>query len=120
MFDYDNLINDPAYIFYGTEAVITSVVSPSLGPITVTAINKTGSADLVIDFDRDHQHAGMHTTLPLALVRKAEIEAKGLTRADLRKAGFTMNGQSYQIGAAMPRHNPTGAAEYVLTLLESE
>lgn len=117
MFDYGNLLHDPAYLFYGTEAVIVTVADPSV-EYTLTVCNKTGSEYLITDFDRDKQHAGVRTTLPRAFVRKAEVSEQGLTRQALRHASLTMNGKTYRIEAAMPIETPAGEAEYELSLME--
>jgi hypothetical protein len=99
------------YARFGQAATITPTVG---APISVTLIDKTHGQEV------QDTKTGVATVIPAALVRAPELTARGVTRAQLRKAVVALNGKTWRVENTVPKPAPTGEAdgEYLLHLSE--
>lgn len=99
------------YAVFGVSATIT----PASGSAhALTVIDKTKGMEV------QDTKTGVATIVPAALVRVPELTARGLTRANLRRASVVMNGKTWRVENTVPKPAPTGEAdgEYLLHLSE--
>lgn len=106
--DYQATLYDPIYDVLGVEAVITP--DSTVGPVTVTAIDKTGCIPI------PSGGIEIETIEPAAVIRMAELLAAGITRDDLEGGTITFNGATWRIKATLPNPSPKGEADGQLLL----
>lgn len=99
---------DPQYTIHGVEAEIT--VACGEPTYDVTVIDKTNN----VRTGEDGQVLGIE---PMACVRVAELDEKGIKRRDLADASISFNGKDWTIRATEPRPVPTGEASGELLLI---
>lgn len=107
MIDFAALLLDPVYDTLGVEASLEAS-----GTVTLTVLDKTEGVML------ESQNGGFQlaTSKPAACVRISELTANSLTRADLRDAQITFNGNDWKIVATQPKPLPSGSGELYLIL----
>ncbi|KLK91420.1 hypothetical protein AA309_20205 [Microvirga vignae] len=113
--DYAALLHGPAYTLYGRPATITPVNG---APVPISAIDRTSGVELMSDSE-DRFSGGLGTVQPAALVRVADLDAAGLTRAGLNRAVLVLNGKTWRIDSAIPKPTTNGEADGELLLLLS-
>jgi hypothetical protein len=116
--DFSGLLYEPIHDIFGVEAVITPVTSAS--PATLIVIDKTSGVPVPRAGQRFAGDPDVDTLGPAAVVRVTALTDAGLTRADLRRASLTMNGQTYRIESTVPRSTPGGEADGEVYLMLSE
>jgi hypothetical protein len=80
-------------------------------PFDITAIDRTSGVEVA------DNTIGITTIRPAADVLAADLDALGITAADLDGAALTMNGTKWRVSGVMERPTPFGAADGMVTLL---
>ena len=110
--DYTTILYDPIYAAFGVPATLTPN-RPSATGMTVTVIERTTSTDASEEFE-------LGTLRPGAFVRRRELDAAGITVAELDGGMLAFGGRSWRIEAHAPRPGPDGEAsgEILMHLVE--
>jgi hypothetical protein len=111
--DYQSLLYDPIYDVIGVEARL--VAAPGHPPVTVTVIDKTAGLPLVGDGGME-----IETVRPAAMVRVAELIARGLCREAIDGGTVAFSCKCWKIESSRPAPSPKGERDGELMLILSE
>lgn len=108
--DFQALLFDPIYLVQGVDATLTLAgVSESIDGLTV--LDKTGG--IAIEGDGPD----VQTILPAAVIRVAELTAKGVTARQVIRAILEFNGKRWRVKTYRPKPSPKGELDGELFLL---
>lgn len=105
--DMQSLLYGPLYATWGVPATLTVGSTP----YPVTVIDQTAGVQLAGTTE-------LETMRPAAAIRVSDLEAFGITAAQLDGQSISFNGNSWTIVAWRPKPSPNGEAdgEYLLLL----
>lgn len=98
--DYQALLFDPIYSIQGVPAALLLANGTLLD--SLTALDKTAGIDV------GGGDVQVQTIAPAAVLRVAELTARGVALDDLIKAKLLMNGNEWRVNSHRPKPSPKG------------